>query len=157
PEYVSGHSTFSAAAAAVLNDYFGSTVAFTTTSLGLPGAQRSFTSFDQAAQEAGRSRIYAGIHFEFSNQDGQSSGRAIAQEVLGKFAVSDDVLPPAVVVTSPAAQLATKINPTLNGLALDNLSGVAALEVAVDGGPFTSIPFADTGRFSFQPTFALDG
>ncbi len=67
PEYVSGHSSFSAAAARVLSEYFGENQSFTTTSLGLPGVQRSFTSFAAAAVEAGRSRIYGGIHYQFSN------------------------------------------------------------------------------------------
>ena len=34
----------------------------------LPGVTRSFTSFSAAAEEAGRSRIYGGIHFEFGQR-----------------------------------------------------------------------------------------
>ena len=82
PEYVSGHSTFSAAAATVLTAFFGDNYAFSTTSTSLPGVTRSFTSFEQAAQEAGESRIYGGIHFEFSNQDGQTLGQKVGQQVL---------------------------------------------------------------------------
>jgi hypothetical protein len=83
PSYVSGHSTFSAAAATVLAGFFGTDdLTFTTTSEGLPGVTRSFTSLSQAAEEAGRSRIYGGIHFEFDNADGLALGRAVGQYVL---------------------------------------------------------------------------
>jgi len=64
PDYVSGHSTFSGAGAAVLANFFGTDqVAFTTDSDYLPGVTRSFTSFSSAADEAARSRLYGGIHF----------------------------------------------------------------------------------------------
>lgn len=81
PEYVSGHSTYSGAAAAVLTAFLGE-VPFTTTGHGLPGVTRGFDGFAEAAAEAGRSRIYGGIHFEFSNQDGQALGRAVAAQAL---------------------------------------------------------------------------
>jgi len=64
PEYISGHSTFSGAAAAVLADFYGTDdLSFATTSDALPGAVRHFNSFSAAAEEAGMSRIYGGIHF----------------------------------------------------------------------------------------------
>src|SRR5207245_9519009 len=67
PSYTSGHSSFSGAAAAVLADFFGDKVGFETTSEDLPGVKRTFTSFWAAAQEAGQSRIYGGIHWQFDN------------------------------------------------------------------------------------------
>jgi membrane-associated phospholipid phosphatase len=78
PSYVSGHSTFSAAACAVLTEVFGGHTHFATTSDALPGVVRSFRSFRQAAQEAGMSRIYAGIHWQFDNRDGLALGTAVA-------------------------------------------------------------------------------
>ena len=81
PEYVSGHSTFSGAAEVVLSSFFGPDVAFSTSSAGLPGVTRSYTSFRAAAEEAALSRLYAGIHFRFSNQDGLTTGRAVARYV----------------------------------------------------------------------------
>jgi hypothetical protein len=82
PAYTSGHSTFSSAAAAVLGRFFGTDrVSFTTTDDDTPGIVRSFTSFSQAAAEAGQSRIYGGIHWQFDNQDGQQAGRAIGNYV----------------------------------------------------------------------------
>jgi hypothetical protein len=83
PSYTSGHSTFSAAAAKVLELFFGSDAfSFTTTSDGLPGVQRSFTSFSQAANEAGQSRIYGGIHWQYDNQAGLASGRSLGVYVF---------------------------------------------------------------------------
>ena len=81
PSYVSGHSTFSAAAAAVLSSVYGARTQFTTTSDSLPGVTRSFASFTQAAQEAGVSRIYGGIHFAFDNENGLVLGHKIGQYV----------------------------------------------------------------------------
>jgi len=83
--YTSGHSTFSGAAAAVLKGFFGTDqMSFVVPSevAGVPS--RSFTSFTQAAAEAGMSRIYGGIHFNFDNVAGLTSGKQ-----LGDYAVSN--------------------------------------------------------------------
>lgn len=80
PDYVSGHSTFSAAAAAVLARFFGDdAIAFATGSDVLPGIVRQFASFSAAAREAAISRVYGGIHFRSANEDGFASGRAIGE------------------------------------------------------------------------------
>jgi hypothetical protein len=86
PEYTSGHSTFSGAADAVLTSFFGD-ISFTTTSVGLPGVIRSFDSFTEAANEAGISRIYGGIHFHSANEDGLALGRALGNYVTKNFLV----------------------------------------------------------------------
>jgi hypothetical protein len=78
PEYTSGHSTQSAAAATVLTAIFGENFAFddaTHEAEGLP--VRSFASFREAAEEAAMSRLYGGIHFRFGNQGGIDQGRAV--------------------------------------------------------------------------------
>jgi len=82
PSYVSGHSTFSAAAAAVLGAAYGPHTPFTATSDALPGVTRSFPSFAAAAAEAGVSRVYGGIHFPFDNRDGLALGQKIGAYVL---------------------------------------------------------------------------
>jgi hypothetical protein len=84
PEWVSGHSTFSAAAAGILAGFFCSdAIAFTHVTDSAPGRQpRTYPGFSAAAAEAGRSRVFGGQHFEFSNQAGLSMGRAVAAEVL---------------------------------------------------------------------------
>jgi membrane-associated phospholipid phosphatase len=85
PEYTSGHSTFSAAAAVVLAAFFGGDIPFVTASEDLPGVVRSFSSFSAAAQEAGISRIYAGIHFLSANEAGLSSGVGLGAYVSANF------------------------------------------------------------------------
>lgn len=100
PSYVSGHSTFSGAGAKILALFYGTDeVAFSTSSDASPGLTRSFTRLSQAANEAGRSRIYGGIHWEYDNQDGLASGRELALVVYDNFLrpvapVSDGVAPP---------------------------------------------------------------
>lgn len=83
PAYTSGHSSFSGAAATILAAVLGSDrVRFRTTSEGLPGVSRQFTSFWAAAEEAGMSRIYGGIHWQFDNTDGLAGGKKVAEHVL---------------------------------------------------------------------------
>ena len=79
PEYPSGHSTQSAAAAEVLTALFGDNYAFTDESPAPDGIpQRSFASFRAAADEAAISRLYGGIHFRPAIEQGQTQGRCIA-------------------------------------------------------------------------------
>jgi RHS repeat-associated protein len=107
PEYVSGHSTFSAAAAAVLDKTFGNTFAFNSGSAGLPNVTRSFTSFDAAAAEAGQSRIYGGIHFQFSNQDGLTLGKQIGDYVTANLMLDNSLNPIQVKLTTDTAAFGT--------------------------------------------------
>ena len=89
PDYVSGHSTFSAAAAAVLASFYGSDhITFDTVSDALPGVVRQFHKFSDAAAEAASSRIYGGIHFRSANEDGLRGGRQI-----GHWTVTTRLLP----------------------------------------------------------------
>jgi hypothetical protein len=154
PEYVSGHSTYSAAAATVLDALFGSNIGFSSTSAGFT---RSFTSFDQAAAEAGQSRIYGGIHFQFANQDGQAAGRALGTFVLQSFAVSSDTQPPRVTLTAPPSSTVSATNLTILGQVVDNLSGVQKLELQTDGGSYVPLTFDAAGNFGLATTFALNG
>ncbi|HEY2253375.1 MAG TPA: Ig-like domain-containing protein, partial [Planctomycetaceae bacterium] len=156
PEYVSGHSTFSGAAATILDSVFGSNYSFTTTSEGLAGVTRTFSSFDAAAAEAGQSRIYAGIHWQFSNADGQAAGRSLADYILTTFDTSSDTVPPRVLVDNDAGQ-ATKTNPTIAGHVLDNLSGVQSLTASVDGAAALAVSYNSFGQYSFTPSLATNG
>jgi hypothetical protein len=80
PDYVSGHSTFSAAAATVLPLFYGTEdLPFTTGSDFLPGVYRSFSTCLDAAEEAAVSRIYGGIHFRTASEDGLQAGISIGQ------------------------------------------------------------------------------
>jgi membrane-associated phospholipid phosphatase len=79
PDYTSGHSTFSAAAATVLPLFYGTEdLPFTTGSDFLPGVYRSFSTCIDAAEEAALSRIYGGIHFRSASEDGLQAGISIA-------------------------------------------------------------------------------
>ena len=83
PSYTSGHSSFSGAAATVLATVLGTDkVRFQTTSDGLPGVTRRLTSLWAAAEEAGTSRVYGGIHWQFDNTDGLAGGKKVAEHVL---------------------------------------------------------------------------
>ncbi|MEV0380480.1 vanadium-dependent haloperoxidase [Nonomuraea sp. NPDC050643] len=88
-EYVSGHSTFSAAAAEVLKrftgaDAFGGQALIAKgSSLVEPGVTPaqdvtlSWSTFSAAADEAGLSRRYGGIHFRLGDLQGRALGRAV--------------------------------------------------------------------------------
>jgi hypothetical protein len=82
PSYPGAHSTISAAGAEVLAGFYGNKQAFSVTSPALPGVTRSFTSFGAAAQEAGLSRIYAGVHTRLDHETGLELGREVAGFVL---------------------------------------------------------------------------
>lgn len=84
PEYTSGHSVVSSAAATVLTSIFGEKFAFnddTELQFGLP--IRTFSSFKEAANEAAMSRMYGGIHYRAAVEVGIEQGRN-----LGNFLVS---------------------------------------------------------------------
>jgi hypothetical protein len=85
PDYVSGHSTFSAAAATALASFFGEDrIAFTYTSEDT-GTARSFNGFWEAAEEAGMSRIYGGIHTMTANLHGLYSGCDVANWITTNY------------------------------------------------------------------------
>ena len=78
PEYPSGHSTQSGAAAEVLTQFFGGNFAFEDATHVKDGlAPRAFPGFWAAAEEAGISRLYGGIHFRAAIERGLDQGRCI--------------------------------------------------------------------------------
>ena len=88
PEYVSGHSSFSAAAAEVLRQFSGSDAFGASHTLqphsmaiepGLPSGALTlrWATFSAAAEQAGISRVYGGIHFDSGNTAGQALGRRV--------------------------------------------------------------------------------
>jgi PAP2 superfamily len=96
PEYTSGHSTFSAAGAEILklftgSDRFGDSVTFATGSSviepGLTPQQPvtlAWMTFSAAANEAGMSRRYGGIHFELADLVGRATGRFVGDQAWKK-------------------------------------------------------------------------
>jgi hypothetical protein len=88
PSYPGAHAAFSQAAATVLEQFFGTDVAsFSLTNMTL-GLTRSFTGFSQAADEASASRIFAGQHFRYDEEAGQTLGNQI-----GDFVADHALLP----------------------------------------------------------------
>jgi hypothetical protein len=78
PEYPSGHSTVSGAAASVLAAVFGDDTPFTVTSDVRPGT-RGFSSFSAATAEIADARVFGGIHFRTSCLRGNTLGQAVAE------------------------------------------------------------------------------
>jgi hypothetical protein len=82
PSYPGAHGTISAAGAETLASIYGNDFTFAVTSTALPGVERSFTSFTEAADEATVSRIYNGNHTRIDQVAGENLGRDVAQSVL---------------------------------------------------------------------------
>ena len=83
PEYTSGHSVISRAAAVTLTDLYGETFPFidsTEVLYGLP--PRSFDSFLDASEEAAISRLYGGIHYMPAISNGVAQGEKVGDYVV---------------------------------------------------------------------------
>ncbi len=90
PEYTSGHSVISAAAATVLSTIYGTNTAFTdTTELKYLGMKRSFSSIKAAANEVSMSRMYGGIHYRAAVENGQKQGEQIGSYYNTVFLLND--------------------------------------------------------------------
>jgi hypothetical protein len=86
PEYTSGHSVISMAAAEVLTSIFGPGFVYddyTEVDYGLP--VRRFNSFGEAAAEAAISRMYGGIHYRSAVEHGLVQGKSIGRHILRKI------------------------------------------------------------------------
>jgi hypothetical protein len=86
PEYTSGHSVVSAAAAVILTKLFGEGFKYTDDteqSFGLPA--RNFNSFRQAAEEAAISRLYGGIHYMPAIKFGFNAGEKLGNHITRKL------------------------------------------------------------------------
>jgi hypothetical protein len=79
PAYTSGHATFGAAFFGTLANFYGTDkYQFSVESDELPGVTRHFRSFSQASAENARSRVYLGVHWNFDDLYGQSTGYEVA-------------------------------------------------------------------------------
>ena len=91
PEYPAGHATLSSANAEAMTAIFGDNYAFTDSTfyiyetvnpVGSKQPPRSFSSFRHAGEEAGWSRLYGGIHYRISIEDGFWQGRKVANNII---------------------------------------------------------------------------
>ncbi|HNQ12102.1 MAG TPA: vanadium-dependent haloperoxidase [Bacteroidia bacterium] len=86
PEYTSGHSVVSAAAAEIMTQLLGDQYSFLDSTEVLFGHEaRSFNSFHEAAWEVSLSRFYGGIHYMISVEEGNKQGKFIATQALKKL------------------------------------------------------------------------
>lgn len=86
PEYTSGHSMISSAAAEVLTYLLGDNFEFTDNTENMFEIEsRTFHSFREAAAEAAISRFYGGIHFIDSVENGQVAGKKVGDYVVEKL------------------------------------------------------------------------
>jgi hypothetical protein len=86
PEYTSGHSVISRAAAIALTDLYGDNFAFTDSvevEYGLPA--RSYTSFLHASSEAAVSRLYGGIHYRPAIDNGVEQGEKVGKYIIANI------------------------------------------------------------------------
>jgi hypothetical protein len=84
PEYLSGHSTNSSAMAAILAFLFGDNpgVPIVAISPTTPGFPRQWATFSDGVDEVIDARIYAGIHYRTSDEEGARVGRQVARFVI---------------------------------------------------------------------------
>lgn len=113
PEYVSLGATISQAAATVLASYLGDSVSFSLGSDingdGHIDLTRHFTSFSQAATEAGMAGVYGGTQFMTSVTDGQAIGANVANYVMGNnFALVPEPAGAVLVLLGGAMLLGTR-------------------------------------------------
>ena len=116
---------------------------------------RSFTSFWDAANEAGMSRIYGGIHFSFSNTDGLATGTQVGDWTLAAFDTSNDTVPPKILLDQTSG-LATNQDPTITGEIVTNF-GVASLTVSLDGGTPSAVAVNGDDTFALPIALPTDG
>jgi hypothetical protein len=95
PAYPGAHSVVSQASATILSHFYGPTARITVTSEVLPGVSRTFTRYQDAAEEAGLSRIYAGVHTRIDHDAGLRLGRDVARFALANTTDSTAARPAA--------------------------------------------------------------
>jgi hypothetical protein len=83
PEFTSGHSVTSNAAATILTALLGDNFCFTDkTEIPFGNSSRSFNSFYEASLQSSTSRVYGGIHYPETARISVLQGKAIGKNVL---------------------------------------------------------------------------
>jgi hypothetical protein len=130
-EYASGHSTFSMAAAEVLTGFTGrgnfelqvtipagssKVEPKTATQPGVPAQPitLSWTNFQYAANQAGLSRQYGGVHFEHGDKDARAAGAKVGDNAWAKAVTyfNGTAIPITTTTTTTTSTTTTTIAPT---------------------------------------------
>jgi hypothetical protein len=128
-EYASGHSTFSMAAAEVLTGFTGrgnfelkvtipagssKVEPKTATQPGVPAQPitLSWTNFRYAANEAGLSRQYGGVHFEHGDKDAREAGSSVGKNAWAKAVTFFNGSAVPIPTTTTTTTTSTTIAPT---------------------------------------------
>ena len=102
PSYPSGHAGVGGAMFQLLRRLYGDKLAFTFVSDEFNGITRdnggrvrpylprSYSTLSQAEEEAGQSRIYLGVHWQFDKTVGLATGHRVADYVFGRGLVRPD-------------------------------------------------------------------
>jgi hypothetical protein len=85
PEYPAAHGVVSGAGVEVLKAIFGRHYAFTATSASVPGVTREFESFDAFLDDVKVARIFGGIHYRGSVEDGGDQGKRLGRWIVRHF------------------------------------------------------------------------
>ncbi len=81
PEYPSAHSCWTQAVTDTLRYFFGTDEAEFALDSTVTGNTRQYARFSEVAEEVQDARVWAGIHFRFSTDDGAAIGRQVARLV----------------------------------------------------------------------------
>jgi hypothetical protein len=81
PEYPSAHSCWTQAVTDTLAYFFGTDEAEFGVDSTVTGSTRQYGRFSEVAEEVQDARVWAGIHFRFSTDDGAAIGRQVARLV----------------------------------------------------------------------------
>ena len=160
-EYVSGHSTFSGAGAAVLSaftnsDEFGAAVTFPTGSSRFePGLVPNDTltltwdTFTEAADEGGISRLYGGIHFEDGDVNGRQLGRDVGRTVWEEVQRFADAYAPEVSISNAKLEVGDGANTSAR------LQTIFKFSKATDDEGVALLVSFDNGTAALQTDFSL--
>lgn len=87
PDYIAGHSTYAGAAAQVLADLVGegSGITLVLTSPTAPGVQVTYASIEAIAAGVVDARVWGGVHFRTSSEEGKRAGQRIGHYAVRRF------------------------------------------------------------------------
>ena len=85
PEYPSAHSCWTQAVTDTLTYFFGTDEAEFGLDSTVTGTTRQYARFTDVAEEVQDARVWAGIHFRFSTDDGAAIGRQVARLVTRHY------------------------------------------------------------------------